>query len=65
MVGKAPRNVMPEISTTDYKPMEQVHWDLVTSSTRSIEGYNYAILLEDKATRFRWVYGLKRARPLM
>jgi hypothetical protein len=59
MVGKAQRNPLPGISTTDYEPMEQVHWDLVTATTRSLEGYHYALLLVDKATRFRWVYGMK------
>ena len=31
----------------------------MTATTRSLEGYHYALLLVDKATRFRWVYGLK------
>ena len=59
MVGKAQRNPLPGISTKDYEPMEQVHWDLVTATTPSLEGYNYALLLVDKATRYRWVYGMK------
>ena len=37
----------------------EVHWDLVTATTRSLEGYHNALLLVDKATRFRLVYGLK------
>jgi hypothetical protein len=59
MLGKAQRNDLPGLSPTIYKPMEQVHWDLLTATTPLLEGYYYAILLVDKATRFRWVYGMK------
>ena len=59
MVWKGQSNSLLGISTKDYKPMEQVHWDLVTATTWSLEGFHYALLLVDKATRFRWVYGLK------
>ena len=39
--------------------MQQVHWDLAAATTSSMEGYNYAMILVDKATRYLWVYGLK------
>ena len=37
----------------------EVRWALVMPSDESTEGYRHAILLIDRATRYRWVYGLK------
>ena len=34
MVGKAQRNQLPGISIKAYEPMEQVHKDLVTATSR-------------------------------
>ena len=59
MIGKAQRNPRPKEITKLFAPMEQVHWDLVTSTTTSLEGYNYALVIVDRGTRFKWSYGLK------
>lgn len=59
MIGKAQRQPYPGPVKKKYKPMEQVHWDLVMPAEESTEGYRHAILLIDRATRYRWAYGLK------
>ena len=33
--------------------------DTMSSATPSIEGYNYALVVVDDASMYRWVYGLK------
>ena len=47
----------------EFPPRTTSPWNksigLVTATTRSLEGYHNALLLVDKATRFRLVYGLK------
>ena len=62
MIGKAQQQPFPGPVKKKYwyKPMEQVHRDLVMPSKESTEGYRHAIiLLIDRATRYRWAYGLK------
>jgi len=59
MIGKAQRNARPGPLSRRFPPMGQVHWDLVSATEPSIEGYIYALILIDKATRYRWVYGLR------
>jgi hypothetical protein len=33
--------------------------DIMTSSITSIEGYDYALIITDDASMYRWAYGLK------
>ena len=33
--------------------------DSFSSSVKSIEGYNHAIVFVDAATGYRWIYGMK------
>jgi hypothetical protein len=41
------------------KPLYQVRMDSVSSSVKSIEGYNHAIVFVDTSTSYQWNYGLK------
>ena len=59
MIGKAQHRQQPGPIKKTFLPMQQVHWDLAAATTSSMEGYNYAMILVDKATRYLWVYGLK------
>ena len=65
MIGKAQRNNRPGPIMKHFKPMAQVHWDVLTASFTSIEGYKYALLLVDKSTRFMWLHGLKTKDELL
>ena len=42
------------------RQMGQVHWDVVTCTVSSFEGYKYSVIYVDSATRFQWSYGLKK-----
>ena len=33
--------------------------DIFSSSVQSIKGYNYAVVLIDCNSRYRWIYGMK------
>jgi hypothetical protein len=41
------------------RPLQRVKFDLVVSSIKSLEGYDYAALCVDDFTGFKWLYGLK------
>ncbi len=59
MIGKARIEDFPKAKRPINKLLYQVHMDSFSSSFRSIEGYNHAIVFVDAATRFRWIYGMK------
>jgi hypothetical protein len=40
-------------------PLYQINMDSFSSSIKSIEGYNHAVVLVDNQTGYRWVYGMK------
>ena len=42
-----------------------VHCDILYGSATSIKGYRYALYLIDKATRFKFVYGLKALTDIL
>ena len=65
MIGKAQRNNRPGPIMKHFKPMAQVHWDILTASCTSIEGYKYALLLVDRSTRYKWLHGLKTKDELL
>ena len=59
MIGKAILEDFPKAKRPINKPLYQVHMDSFSSSVKSIEGYNHAIVFVDAATGYRWIYGLK------
>ena len=59
MIDKATLEDLPKAKRPINKPLYQVHMDSFSSSVKSIEGYNHAIVFVDAATGYRWLYGLK------
>ena len=59
MIGKATLEDFPKAKCQIFKPLYQVHTDSFSSSVKSIEGYNHAIVFVDSATGYRWLYGLR------
>ena len=60
MIGKATLEDFQEAKHQINKPLYQVHtMDSFSSSVKSIEGYNHAILFVDAATGYQWIYGMK------
>ena len=59
MIGKAKLEDFPKAKRQIFKPLYQIHTDSFSSSVKSIEGYNHAIVFVDAATGYRWLYGLK------
>jgi hypothetical protein len=41
------------------KPLAKVYMDMFSSLVTSIEGHNYALIITDDCTGYRWLYGLK------
>ena len=59
MIGKAHLQPYPKTKEHAKKPLERVYMDIMTSSVTSIEGYDYALVITDDASMYRWAYGLK------
>ncbi len=59
MIGKATLEDFPKAKRPINKPLYPVHMDSFSSSDKSIEGYNHAIVFVDAAIGYRWIYGLK------
>ena len=59
MVGKAKLQPYPKSKDHAVRPLERVYIDMMSSAVTSIEGYDYALIITDDASMFRWVYGLK------
>ena len=59
MVGKAQLQPYPGSKEHAKRPLERVYMDIMTSSITSIEGYDYALIITDDASMYRWAYGLK------
>jgi hypothetical protein len=59
MVGKAQLQPYPGSKEHAKRPLEGVYMDIMTSSITSIEGYDYALIITDDASMYRWAYGLK------
>ena len=53
MIGKATLEDFPKLKRLINKPLYQVHMDSFSSSVKSIEGYNHAIVFVDAATGYR------------
>ena len=54
MVGKAKLQPYPKTKDHAKRPLERVYVDLVSASVKSIEGYEYALIITDDATMYRW-----------
>ena len=68
MIGKAHLQPYPKNKEHAKKPLERVYMDIMTSSVTSIEGYDYALVITDDASMYRWAYGLKtkdEANPMV
>ena len=59
MVGKAKLQPYPKTKDHAIRPLERVYIDTMSSLVISIEGHDYALIITDDASMFRWVYGLK------
>jgi hypothetical protein len=59
MIGKAKLQPYPKSKEHARRPLERVYMDIMSSSVTSIEGYDYALVITDDASMYRWVYGLK------
>ena len=56
-IDKSKRNTTPLTLPQNFGDL--VHCDILYGSETSIKGFKYALYLIDKATRFKFVYGLK------
>jgi hypothetical protein len=59
MIGKSTLEDLPKLKDRAPEPLYQVNMDLFSSSVTSIEGYNYAVVLVDCNSGYRWLYGMK------
>ncbi len=59
MMGKGHSNNMPRRKDRSNLPLAKVQMDIFQSSIMSIEGNNYARVVTNDCTGYRWLYGLK------
>ena len=59
MIGKITLEDLPKLKDRATEPLHQVDMDIFSSSVQSIEGYNYAVVLIDFNSGYRWIYGMK------
>ncbi len=59
MIGKSTREDLPKLKDHAKEPLHQVNMDIFSSSVQSIEGHNYAVVLVDCNTGYRWLYSMK------
>jgi hypothetical protein len=59
MIGKVQLQPYPGSKEHVKRPLERVYMDIMTSLITSIEGYNYALIITDDASMYRWAYWLK------
>jgi hypothetical protein len=60
LIGKATLEDFPNVKRPINNPIYQVHMDSFSSSVKSIEGYNYAIIFVDAGTDSRNVTFMER-----
>ena len=60
MLGKARLQPYPKTKEHAKLLLERVYMDIMSSSVTSIEGYDYALVITDDASMYRWVYGLNK-----
>ena len=59
MIGKVHLEIRPLSREHAKNPLEPVYMDMMSSPIPSLEGFNYALVIVDDASIYRWVYGLK------
>ncbi len=59
MLGKATLEDYPGARVRKVPPLYQINMDSFSSSIKSIEGYNHAVVLVNNQTGYQWVYGMK------
>ena len=59
LVGKAKLQPYPKSKEHAKKPLARVYMDIMSSNVTSIEGYDFALVITDDASMYRWIYGLK------
>ncbi len=59
MMGKSHLNNKQGRKERSGKPLAKVYMDTFSSSGTSIEWHNYALIITDDCTGYRWLYGLK------
>ncbi len=59
MIGKSTLEDLPKLKDRATEPLHQVNMDIFSSSVQSIEGYNYAVVLVDCNSGYRWIHGMK------
>ena len=59
MIGKSTLEDLPKLKDRATEPLHQVNMDIFSSSVQSIKGYNYAVVLVDCNSGYRWIYGMK------
>jgi hypothetical protein len=59
MMGKSHLNNKQGRKERSGKPLAKVYMDTFSSSVTLIEGHNYALIITDDCTGYRWLYGLK------
>jgi hypothetical protein len=65
MLGKAKLEDYPQLRVSKVPPMYQINMDSFSSSVKSIEGYNHAVVFVDKQTGYRWLYGMKTKKEMI
>ena len=58
-IGKSTLQDNPGPISRATQPLAKANFDVIVSSIVSIEGYNYAALIVDDCTGYRWLYGMK------
>ena len=53
MIGKVYQEIRPRSPEHAQWPIERVYMDIMSSSVKSIEGHNYALIITDDVSMFR------------
>jgi hypothetical protein len=59
MIGKVQLQPYPGSKEHVKRPLERVYMDIMTSLITSVERYNYALIIIDDASMYRWAYWLR------
>jgi hypothetical protein len=59
MIGKSHLENKPRRKEQAENPLGRTNFDIFSSSVVSIEGYNFAVVITDDLTGYRWLYGMR------
>jgi hypothetical protein len=65
MMGKSHLQNNPTRKDRSNSPLERLHMDILSSSVTLLEGYNYALVITDDCSGYRWLFGLKTKEDLL